>query len=68
MKRELTDYQKSLERSALSKNTVKVYLTAVYTYYNIYKVISPKNLEVYQDTLHRRERLTALWDLRPYAD
>lgn len=47
----LIDYRKSLERSYLSKNTVKVYLTSVYTYYNIYKEVSAKNLDAFKEYL-----------------
>lgn len=51
MLKNLTNYQKSLERSYLSKNTVKVYLTAAYTYYNIYKEVTAKNLDGYRQYL-----------------
>lgn len=51
MQRKFLDYQRSLERSFLSANTVKVYLTAVYTYYNIYKEISSKSLDDYKKYL-----------------
>lgn len=48
MCKNLTDYQKSLMHTYLSTNTVKVYLSSVYTYYNIYREISGKNLDDYQ--------------------
>lgn len=51
MQKKLIDYQKSLERSSLSKNSIKVYLSAVYTYYNIYKEVSAKNLDSYKKYL-----------------
>lgn len=51
MQRKFLDYQRCLERSFLSANTVKVYLTAVYTYYNIYKEISSKSLDDYKKYL-----------------
>lgn len=51
MHKKFTDYQKSLERSCLSENTVKVYLTSVYTYYNIYKEVSAKNLDAFKKYL-----------------
>lgn len=51
MHRKLYNYQKSLERSFLSTNTVKAYLNAVNTYYNIYNDISSKSLESYKKYL-----------------
>lgn len=51
MHKNLTDYQKSLERSYLSKNTVRVYLKSVYTYYNIYKELTAKTLDGYKEYL-----------------
>lgn len=47
----LIDYRRSLERSYLSTNTVKVYLSSVYTYYNIYKGITAKNLDGFRKCL-----------------
>lgn len=51
MHKNLTELQKSLERSCLSRNTVKVYLVAVYTYYNIYKEVNAKNLDAFKQHL-----------------
>lgn len=51
MHKNLTEFQKSLERSCLSRNTVKVYLASVYTYYNVYKEVTAKNLDAFKKHL-----------------
>lgn len=51
MHRRIQDYQKSLERAFLSANTIKVYLSAVYTYYNINRDLTSKSLNDYKKYL-----------------
>lgn len=51
-----TNYRLSLEKALFSSNTIRAYMLAVDTYYNIYKEVSPENLfeyKVYLETHYR---------------
>lgn len=62
MKR-LDEFQRYLEQLHLSKSTIRVYLSAVYTYYNIYEKVNTVNLDGFKAYLenHYMPRSTNLY-------
>lgn len=49
----IAEYRQSLEKSSYSENTIKAYISAVYTYYNIYKEVSLECLSEYKMYLEK---------------